>query len=64
MNPIARLPLALAVVGLMAACAVAPDESSGASAINTAPIASANDHTNGHAVGRAGSIGECCPHAR
>lgn len=40
MNPIAHLPPALAIVGLMAACAAAPDESSGAS-ISTAPIASA-----------------------
>ena len=37
----AHLPLALTVVGLMAACAAAPDESSGAPAISTAPIASA-----------------------
>ncbi len=47
MNPIARLPLALAVLGLMAACAVAPDESSGASAVNTAPIASATTTPTG-----------------
>lgn len=41
MNHVARLPLALAVVGLMAACAAVPDDSSGDSAISTVPIASA-----------------------
>ena len=41
MNPIARLPLAFAIVGLMAACAAAPGESSIASAtISTAPMSS------------------------
>lgn len=41
MNPIARVPLAFAVVGMMAACAAAPDESSSASAASTAPASSA-----------------------
>lgn len=41
MNPIARLLLAFAVVGLMAACAAAPGESSSVFAISTAPISSA-----------------------
>ena len=47
MNRMAHLPLALTVVGLMAACAAAPGESSGASAISTAPIASATSAPTG-----------------
>lgn len=39
MNPIARVPLAFALVGLMAACAAGPGESSSAPAIPT-PISS------------------------
>lgn len=47
MNNMARLPLAFAVVALMAACAAAPGESSSASAISTAPISSATTAPTG-----------------